>query len=370
MISDKCVFTKGTGDDRLIVCTWVDDIILASGRGNQAARVKFDAELRGEFEVSPWTSGEASWILNMRIQRDWAAGTLHLSQAAAIEKLAMRFGLDDYKGRGPSIPMDPHLKLGKTPSERIVPSTTWDYQSAVGGLLYLALTARPDVAQAVGVLSRFMSCPGQEHIEAAKQVIRYLYGTKEYGIMFSRSAQGSPHAYVHTLKSSTAVANTVGDVQTIFGTYADADLAGDETTQRSTSGYCIVMHGGLVSWMSKLQSTVALSTAEAETNAGVEAVKQVMHMRLFLRELGFEQVGPSKIYEDNNAAISLAHGKEQSKRARHYALKVHFLNEQYELGTFMYEKVGTKDQLSDAFTKALPRDLFQKFREWMGVQPL
>lgn len=135
-----------------------------------------------------------------------------------------------------------------------------------------------------------MSCPGKEHIEAAKQVIRYLYGTKEYGIMFSRSAQGSPHAYVHTLKSSTAVANTVGDVQTIFGTYADADLAGDETTQRSTSGYCIVMHGGLVSWMSKLQSTVALSMAEAETNAGVEAVKQVMHMRLFLRELGFEQV--------------------------------------------------------------------------------
>ena len=204
----------------------------------------------------------------------------------------------------------------------------------------------------------------------SKQVIRNLYGTKEYGIVFSRSAQCSPHAYVHTLKSSTAVANTVGDVQTIFGTYADADLAGDETTQRSTSGYCIVMHGGLVSWMSKLQSTVALSTAEAETNAGVEAVKQVMHMRLFLRELGFEQVGPSKIYEDNNAAISLAHGKEQSKRARHYALKVHFLNEQYELGTFMYEKVGTKDQLSDAFTKALPRDLFQKFREWMGVQPL
>jgi hypothetical protein len=205
---------------------------------------------------------------------------------------------------------------------------------------------------------------------AAKQVIRYLYGTKEFGIMYHRSAHGSPHAFVHTRKSSTAVANTVGETQTIFGTYADADLAGDETTRRSTSGYCVVMHGGLVSWMSKLQSTVALSTAEAETNAGVEALKQVMHMRLFLRELGFEQVAPSKIYEDNNAAISLAHGKEQSKRAKHYALKVAFLNEQYDLGTFEYEKVGTKDQLSDAFTKALPRDDFQKFRQWMGVQPL
>ena len=86
-----------------------------------------------------------------------------------------------------------------------------------------------------------------------------------------------------------------------------------------------------MSWLSKLQSTVALSTAEAETNAGVEAVKQILHMRLLLRELGFEQVEPSPVFEDNNCAISLAHGKEQSKRARHYQMKVHFLNEQVEL---------------------------------------
>jgi hypothetical protein len=117
--------------------------------------------------------------------------------------------------------------------------------------------------------------------------------------------------------------------------------------------------------MSKLQSTVALSTAEAEANAGVEALKQVMHTRLFLRELRFEQVGPSTIYEDNNAAISLAYGKEHSKRAQ-YALKVQFLSEQFKLGTFRFEKVGTADQLSDEFTKAQHRDLF---RHWMGVQP-
>ena len=120
-------------------------------------------------------------------------------------------------------------------------------------------------------------------------------------------------------------------------------------------------------WMSKLQSTVALSTAEAETNAGVEAVKQLLHMRLFLQELGFEQVEPSVVYEDNNCAISLAHGSEQSKRARHNQMKVHFLNEKFEQGVFSYVKVGTKDQVADAFTKGLSRDDFQKFRAWMGV---
>jgi hypothetical protein len=76
------------------------------------------------------------------------------------------------------------------------------------------------------------------------------------------------------------------------------------------------------------------------------------------------------VYEDNNAAISLAHGKEQSKRAKHYQLKVHFLNEQFKKGTFAYEKVTTKEQLADAFTKALPRDVFNRYRDWMGVKKL
>jgi len=367
LISDKCVFTKGTGDDQVIVCTWVDDIIVASAPSNHAARESFDMNLRNVFEVSPWTSGEAGWILNMSIKRDWKKGTLHLSQEGAIEKLATRFQLTGREGRAPHVPMSPTLKLKKAAGGDIVPPSEWDYQSAVGGLLYLSLTARPDIAQSVGVLSRFMSCPGKEHIEAAKQVIRYLYGTKSFGITYQRGVGGSPHLFVHTRKSSTAIDDPTTDSY-LVGTYADADLAGDEGTRKSTNGHAMVLHGGVVSWLSKLQSTVALSTAEAETISGVEAVKQVIHLRLFLQELGQEQRGPSIVYEDNNAAISLAHGKEQSKRAKHYQLKVHFLNEQYAKGIFAYEKVDTNEQLADAFTKALPRDAFCRYREWMGVK--
>ena len=90
-----------------------------------------------------------------------------------------------------------------------MPASTFDYQSAVGGLLYLALTARPDVAQAVGVLSRFMSCPGEDHVEAAQQVISYLYATKEHGITSSREAEGAPHLYLHARKSSLAVEDSL-----------------------------------------------------------------------------------------------------------------------------------------------------------------
>jgi len=370
LVSDQCVFVKGsikTGDLQ-IACIWVDDIILATMRKDQAARENFDKELREEFKVSPWTSGEAGWILNMNIKRDWSKGTIHLSQPGAIKKLAEHFNLTGNEGRAPSVPMNPHLKLVKPAAEDIVPAEVWDYQSAVGGLLYISLTARPEVAQSVGVLSRFMSCPGKEHVEAAKQVIRYLYATKEFGITYSREKSGPPHMFVHAKKNKTATEDTFGDSRIVVA-YADADLAGDEGTRKSTSGYAFVLHGGLICWLSKLQSTVALSTAEAETIAGVVAVKQVMHLRLFLGELGFEQLLPSVVYEDNNAAISLAHGREQSKRSKHYQMKVHFLNDQYQRGEFAYEKVGTSDQLADAFTKALPRESFTKFREWMGVGP-
>jgi hypothetical protein len=265
--------------------------------------------------------------------------------------------------------------LNKASDDEIVPSTEFDYPSAVGGLLYLSLTARPDVAQSVSVLSRFMSCPGQPHVEAPS-VISYLYATKDYGITDTKGKGGSPHvgslegaelqAFIHARKNSTATDDVMGDSR-VMGTYCDADLAGDEGTRKSTTGYCMGINGGLVCWSSRLQATVALSTAEAETIAATEAVKHLMHLRLFLRELGQEQAEPSIVYEDNNAAISLAHGKEQSKRAKHYQLKVHFLNEQFKNGTFSFEKVGTKLQLADAFTKALPREDFNRYREWMGV---
>jgi hypothetical protein len=376
LISDRCVFTKGSGKDQMIVATWVDDIIMASSPSNADARVEFDKLIGAEFEMSPWTSGQADWILNMNVTRDWKKGILHLSQPKAIEKLAERFGLDDGK-RKPHVPMNPLLKLNKASDDEIVTSAEFDYPSAVGGLLYLSLTARPDVAQSVSVLSRFMSCPGQHHVEAAKQVIYYLYATKDYGITYTKGKGGSPHvgslegvelqAFIHARKSSTAVDDVMGDSR-IMGTYCDADLGGDEGTRKSTTGYCMGINGGLVCWSSRLQATVALSTAEAETIAATEAVKHIMHLRLFLQELGQEQVEPSIVYEDNNAAISLAHGKEQSKRAKHYQLKVHFLNEQFKNGTFSFEKVGTKMQLADAFTKALPREDFNRYREWMGIE--
>jgi len=381
LVSDQCVFTRGVGEDEVTICTWVDDIIMCSKRENSEARKKFDFDLRKEFEVSPWTSGEAGWILNMNVKRDWSRGTLHLSQEAAIEKLAKRFDLVKENCEKPTTPMDSNLKLVKTPPEQVILSEEFDYMSAVGGLLYISMTTRPDISYATSVLSRFMACPGVDHVRAAKRVIQYLYRTKTHGLLFSRqklmNSVGAPHAsdtpelYVHTRKNTSIVMNEDEyEQEQLLRCYCDADLAGDVETRRSTSGFCIMLFGAVIHWVTKLQPTVALSTAEAETIAATEAIKQIMYLRLFLRELGHEQKYPTAVFEDNAAAIAFSEKREQSKRTKHYQMKVQFLSEQQELGIYKMIKVGTKDQLADTFTKALPVTTFNQFRNWMGVVAL
>ena len=354
--SDECVYTRGTGQDYVIVGIWVDDIIVASARANDEVRKTFDKDLRNHFTMSPWTSGEAEVFLGIRIKRDWQQGTLHVSSERSIEKMTERFGLSGREGRAPHVPMNPDLKLTKTPDDEIVPAEVFDYRAAVGAVLYLAMTTRPDVAQSIGILCRFASCPGQEHVNAIKQVIRYLYGTKTFGITYSKYRGNYPHRNILEVKPLEIVA------------YADADFAGDESTRRSTSGFVIILAGAVICWLSKLQPTVALSTTEAETNASVEAVKIIMHLRLLLTELGIPQKEPTIVHEDNSAALAIVHG-ENAKRTKHYQIKVHFLREQKERGEFEYEKVTTKEQLADAFTKALPRFEFERCRKWMGMAP-
>ena len=133
------------------------------------------------------------------------------------------------------------------------------YVSAVGGLMYAMVYTRPDIAHAVGVLSRFMSNPGKEHWTAVKRVFRYLRGTSDYGLCY----QGRP----------------ILEIMLEIHGFVDADWAGDLDQRRSTSGYVFSLFGGTVSWMSKRQSVVALSTIEAEYIAATHANKEAVWLQ-------------------------------------------------------------------------------------------
>ncbi len=137
---------------------------------------------------------------------------------------------------------------------------------AIGCLTYATTISRPDLAAAVGVLSKFMSKPGKEHWQGIKRVLRYIQGTLKYGLMFS----------------------TDGTSPTLTG-YSDADWGGDASTRRSTTGYVFQIQGNTVTWCSKRQASVSKSTTEAEYVALSTACQEAVWLRRLLSDIGIKQ---------------------------------------------------------------------------------
>ena len=154
------------------------------------------------------------------------------------------------------------------------------YRELIGGLMYLAVCTRPDIAYAVGVLSRFMMNPGMGHWKVAKGVLRYLKGTVSKGILYGESK----------------------DIEV----YCDSDFAGDIDTRRSTTGWLVKISGGCVSWASRIQPTVALSTTEAEYMAAAEAAKEAIWFKKLLEDVGIDMKKDAiNICCDNQSCIKL-----------------------------------------------------------------
>jgi hypothetical protein len=175
----------------------------------------------------------------------------NVTRYPSINNILARFGLSDY--RPASIALDPGTRLDaslapSTPAE-VAFMRTVDYVSAVGALMYLAIVTRPDIAYAVGVLYHLMVNPCPEHWKAAEHLLRYVAGTIDFCLLYRLDP----------------------NIPNLFRTFSDADLAGIVDTGRSTTGYVVKMDTGAVSWSSKLQSIVALSTTEAEFVSAVSS---------------------------------------------------------------------------------------------------
>eukprot|EP00253_Pinus_taeda_P027130 PITA_27130 len=220
------------------------------------------------------------------------------------------------------------------------------YASAVGSLMYAMVCTRPDIAHAVGVLSRFMSKPGKEHWTAVKRVFRYLRGTSDYGLCY----QGRPG---------------LDRVLDIRG-FVDADWAGDLDQRRSTSGYVFNLFGGAVSWMSKKQSVVALSTTEAEYMAATHASKEAVWLQRLCSSMGLVQ-GAIRIDCDSQSAIFLAKNPAYHSKTKHIDVQYHFVRDMIEDKKVLLVKVDTLKNTADALTKSVNSEKFSWCRETMGV---
>ena len=169
-----------------------------------------------------------------------------------------------------------------------------------------------NIAYAVGVLSRHSATPGKDHMDAAINLVCYLYHTQELCIRYERSATGNvPEVYEKAAHPSKSMEERLRagtpELSSPSPTYyADADFAGDLFTRRSTSGMVVIMNNGPISWLSRLQKLCAQSTAEAEIYAVTDSVKEAVHVRLLCEEAGMRQPGiPLTVFEDKEVDKAL-----------------------------------------------------------------
>jgi hypothetical protein len=279
-------------DLRIMMPVFVDDITLACKDG-----AKIDSVVQGlsqHFKLRDL--GPTTQLLGLEIHRDRPNRRLSISQSQFITNLLQEHSLSDSKPV--STPVDPGLRLSTSMCPQndaeALEMRQYPYISVVGSLMYLAFTTRPDIAYAAGVLARFNSNPGLAHWQAAKHVLCYLKGTTTHKLIYQPSTSPEP-----------------------FITYSDADHGGNPDNGKSTGGYVVKIGSGAVSWSSKLQSLVALSTTEAEHISAVEAGKEILWIRSFMGELGYDISGPSLLRMDNQSAIAVSKNPEHHSKMKH-----------------------------------------------------
>lgn len=336
---DQAVFFRADGADLIVIVVHVDDLTVVASTIALILEVK--TKLREAFEISD--EGEIHWILGFAVERDRPNRRLSLSQTAYIESIISRFGLEDAKAV--STPMDPHVTLTTAQS----PSTTAEiaamrhipYREAVGSLMYASLGTRPDITYAVSILSRFSDNPGRAHWEAVRRVFRYLSGTKHLKLTYGASSL-----------------DLVG--------YTDADGSMHED-RKAISGYAFLIDGGAVSWSSKRQEIISLSTTESEYVALTHASKEALWLRSLIGQIFAPFVDPVPMNSDNQSAIALARDNQYHARTKHIDIRFHFIRWIIEEKKLRLVYCPTEEMVADALTKALPSPKVKHFASALGL---
>ena len=346
LASEHCVYALFDQDGKVILAVYVDDLLIT---GKPDLIAKFQAWLETKFKLK--LLGDARYLLGMRLQRT-KTGVL-VDQELYIEDCIERYNFENLKCKKIPMVTNTVLKPWKEGSSNAYDGS-WNYRSLVGSLMYGMLGTRPDVCYAVSQVSKYLDHPTNEHAKAVKQVYQYLADTKDLGLWYRY--EGREEDDQKTRKESL-----------VLTVYSDASYAA-ECNRRSTTGYVVMLGGAPVSWKSTQQKNVTLSSTEAEYVAAATTVKEVIWIRSFLKELGFEQKGPTKVYEDNQGAIAIGNNPAHHQRCKHIDVKYHFLREKVADGMIELVYTKTEDMLADQMTKAIARPQFQRLNKMMGMR--
>jgi hypothetical protein len=358
---DHCLFLKRD----MMVVVYVDDTIICGPDSKEIEKLIADLgvsddEHREVFELRD--EGNVGDFLGIRIEKQ--GDSYLLTQTGLTEKVIKAACMEECNGKPTPANEEP---LGKDVDGD--PFTEeWKYSEVVGMLLYLANNSRPDIAYAVHQCARFTHDPKASHAEGVKRIIRYLQGTKDKGILLRPDGSQGVDCYV------------------------DADFAGlwksedsqDPVSVKSRTGYLITFLGCPLSWSSKLQTQIALSTMEAEYIALSMALREVIAIREILKEIkgivfkgskvqssytffaktfGQDRLKPTIVHEDNNACLQFAMMPKMNPRTKHIAIPYHFFRKYIADNEILVKAIGTDDQLADQFTKGLGKIKFERARK-------
>ncbi|WVZ75898.1 LOW QUALITY PROTEIN: hypothetical protein U9M48_023917 [Paspalum notatum var. saurae] len=326
---DMTLFTKEVNGDPFICQIYVDDIIF--GCTNEKLSHEFGDMMSREFEMS--MIGELNFFLGFQIKQ--VKGGIFIHQGKYCRDLLKKFKMGDCKPI--STPMSTNEHLDANVDGKPIDQST--YRSMIGSLLYLT-ASRPDIMFSVCLCARFQAAPKESHLTAVKRILRSLKHTPSIGLWYPEGAK------------------TLG--------ISDSNFAGYRVDRKSTSGGCHLLGRSLVSWSSKKQNCVALSTAEAEYIAAGACCAQILYMKQSHLDFGVV-CGSVPLLCDNKSAAKIAKNHIQHSRTKHIDILHHFLRDHEAKGDITITGVRSEEQLADIFTKLLGEETFCRLRSELNV---
>lgn len=331
--ADHCLYYRQSGASRILLITYVDDILITGSTPEVIQNVITD--LQSLFALKDL--GSLHQFLGIKFER--TSGGLHLSQAHYILDILARVEMSHAKGVSSPMITSPLSKYNGQPT-----ADHTLYRSVVGALQYVTIT-RPDVAYSVNKVSQYMHSPLDCHWKAVKRILRYLAWTLSYGLH---------------LKSSSTL-----DIMA----YSNSDWASDQDDRKSTSGYCVFLGNSLISWSARKQPTVSRSSTEAEFRSLTQTTCEVLWLQALLLELRICSSQPSIIWMDNLGAIALSANPVFHSRIKHAEVDFHFVREQVLKGLIHVNHLPSYAQVADGLTKPLTGQSFTRMRNQLCVLP-
>ena len=333
--SDWSVYIRKSPSALTISATSVDDLLLASNSKSKSDLIT--SQIKEKFAITD--SGDTQWLLGCRIRRWRDRRLLMVDQEQYTIQILSDFQMEHcnaVKTPCPSFRLT--SDMSPTSDEECREAAQLPYCAIVGKCMYLSNCTRPDISFAVRELAKFMSNYGHKHFEAAKHLLRYLQGTRGRGITYGNSPNPYP----------------------IFKAFADSDWAMSEG-RKSVSGYIIECANGPLTWSSKQQVVVALSSCEAEYLACSHCARQVLWLRSLFEELGFPQKHPTPMYCDNQGTVACTHDPQAHSRMKHIDIRSHFIRDCVNYRLVDVHHIPGIENPADLLTKPLHRVIHQKW---------